>query len=132
MGMDAVMLGVDGWDSPDLHALAGGFEEGGYIVNLYSTQDQSPTTQQFIELYTKTYGQAPDALAALGYDGVLIVKQALEAAGTTNPEDIKHALGTVKNIQAATGTIDMDPEGTPIKSAVVLPMINGQWQLVAR
>ncbi|NLJ74463.1 MAG: ABC transporter substrate-binding protein [Firmicutes bacterium] len=130
MGMDSVMLGVDGWDSPDLHALAGGFEEGGYIVNHYSTQDQSPTTQKFIELYTKTYGQAPDALAALGYDGVLIVKEALKAADSTDPEDIKHALGTVKNIQAATGTIDMDPEGTPIKSAVILQMIDGQWQLV--
>lgn len=130
MGMNGVMLGVDGWDSPELHALAGGFEEDGYIINHYSTQDQSPTTQQYVELYTKTYGQTPDALAALGYDGILIVKKALEAAGTTNPEDLKNALGTVKNIQAATGTIDMDPEGTPIKSAVVLQMKNGQWQLV--
>ena len=130
MGMDAIMLGVDGWDSPELHALAGGFEDGGYIVNHYSTQDQSPTTQQYIADYTKTYGQTPDALAALGYDGILIVKKVLESASSTNPEDLKYALGTVKNIEAATGTIDMDPEGTPIKSAVVLQMKNGKWQLV--
>lgn len=44
MGMDAVMLGVDGWDSPDLSALAGGFEEGGYIVNHYSADVDSPAT----------------------------------------------------------------------------------------
>ncbi len=130
MGMTSVMLGVDGWDSPDLYALANGFEEDGYIVNHYSKDDESPTTQTFIAEYTERYGTAPDALAALGYDGVLIVARALEAAGSTDPEAIKYALGTVKNIDAATGTIDMDPEGTPIKSAVILQSKGGSWVLV--
>lgn len=130
MGMDAVMLGVDGWDSPELHLLAGGFEEGGYIINHYSTEDQSPTTQQYIKDYQATYGYTPDALAALGYDAILIVKEVLETVEFISAENIKHALGSVKNIEAATGTIDMDPEGTPVKSAVVLQMKDGQWQLV--
>ena len=59
----------------------------------------------------------PDALAALGY-GCLIMASALEAlAQRPSP---KHALGTVGDIDAATGVINMDPEGTPIKSAVIL------------
>ena len=93
MGMDAVMLGVDGWDSPDLSALAGGFEEGGYIVNHYSGDVDSPVTQGFIAQYTAAFGQAPDALAALAYDGVMIVTKALEAAGSTDPEALKQAPG---------------------------------------
>lgn len=113
MGMDAVMLGVDGWDSPDLSALAGGFEEGGYIVNHYSADVDSPATQDFIARYKEAFGQAPDALAALGYDGTLIVAKALEAAGSTDPEALKNALGTVGDIEGVTGTINMDPEGTP-------------------
>ncbi|MGI6149295.1 MAG: ABC transporter substrate-binding protein [Firmicutes bacterium] len=130
MGMDSVMLGVDGWDSPDLSALAGGFEEGGYIVNHYSADVDSEVTQTFIKRYTEKFGQAPDALAALGYDGVLIMAKALEEAGSTDPEAIKHALGTVQNIEAVTGTINMDPEGTPIKSAVILKISGGKWELV--
>jgi len=132
MGMDAVMLGVDGWDSPDLSALAGGFEEGGYIVNHYSADVDSPATQAFIARYKQTYGQAPDALAALGYDGTLIAAKALEAAGSTDPEALKQALGTVSGIEGVTGTINMDPEGTPIKSAVILKITGGQWELVTR
>ena len=132
MGMDAVMLGVDGWDSPDLSALAGGFEEGGYIVNHYSGDVDSPVTQGFIAQYTAAFGQAPDALAALAYDGVMIVTKALEAAGSTDPEALKQALGTVEAIEGATGTIKMDPEGTPIKSAVILKITNGKWELVDR
>ena len=132
MGMDAVMLGVDGWDSPDLSALAGGFEEGGYIVNHYSGDVDSPVTQGFIAQYTAAFGQAPDALAALAYDGVMIVTKALEAAGSTDPEALKQALGTAEAIEGATGTIKMDPEGTPIKSAVILKITNGKWELVDR
>ncbi len=132
MGMDAVMLGVDGWDSPDLSALAGGFEEGGYIVNHYSADVDSPATQDFIARYKEAFGQAPDALAALGYDGTLIVAKALEAAGSTDPEALKNALGTVGDIEGVTGTINMDPEGTPIKSAVILRITGGQWELVTR
>jgi len=132
MGMDAVMLGVDGWDSPDLSALAGGFEEGGYIVNHYSADVDSPATQDFIARYKEAFGQAPDALAALGYDGTLIAAKALEAAGSTDPEALKNALGTVGGIDGVTGTINMDPEGTPIKSAVILRITGGQWELVTR
>jgi branched-chain amino acid transport system substrate-binding protein len=132
MGMDAVMLGVDGWDSPDLSALAGGFEEGGYIVNHYSADVDSPATQDFIARYKEAFGQAPDALAALGYDGTLIAAKALEAAGSTDPEALKNALGTVGDIEGVTGTINMDPEGTPIKSAVILRITGGQWELVTR
>lgn len=132
MGMDAVMLGVDGWDSPDLSALAGGFEEGGYIVNHYSADVDSPATQDFIARYKEAFGQAPDALAALGYDGTLIVAKALEAAGSTDPEALKNTLGTVGDIEGVTGTINMDPEGTPIKSAVILRITGGQWELVTR
>ncbi len=132
LGLDSVMLGVDGWDSPDLSALAGGFEEGGYIVNHYSADVDSEVTQDFIARYTAKFGQAPDALAALGYDGVLIVAKALEAAGSTDPEALKHALGTVRDIEAVTGVINMDPEGTPIKSAVVLRITGGKWELVDR
>ena len=71
-------------------------------------------------------------MAALGYDGVLIMASALEAAGSTDPEALKHALGTVGDIDAATGVINMDPEGTPIKSAVILRITGGKWELVDR
>lgn len=123
LGIDATLLGVDGWDSPAIHELAGGFEEGAYIVNHYSPDDESPSTQDFISLFNERYTQSPDALAALAYDAVQIVEAALNATGgSTDPEELKTALGTVSNIQAATGTINMDPEGTPVKAVVILQM----------
>ncbi len=123
LGIDATLLGVDGWDSPAIHELAGGYEVGAYIVNHYSPDDETPSTQEFISVFSARYPDAPDALAALAYDAVQIVEAALNATGgSTDPQELKTALGTVSNIQAATGTINMDPEGTPVKAVVILQM----------
>ncbi len=130
LGIDVPFLGVDGWDSPELAPLAGGYEEGGYFVNHYSTDDQTASTQAFIKNFQETYGSAPDALGALGYDAILIAKAALEDAGSTDTEAVKEALGAAKNIAAATGTINMDPEGTPVKSVVILQIQDGEHILV--
>ncbi len=130
LGIEVPFLGVDGWDSPELAPLAGGYEEGGYFVNHYSTDDRTASTQAFIENFRAAYGSAPDALGALGYDAILIAKAALEAAGSTDTEAVKDALGAAKNIAAATGTINMDPEGTPVKSVVILQIQDGEHVLV--
>ncbi|NMB38370.1 MAG: ABC transporter substrate-binding protein [Firmicutes bacterium] len=124
-GIDATMLGVDGWDSPDLSALSGGNDEGGYFVNHYSPLDTREATIAFTTKYSERFGIEPDALAALGYDAVLIIKAALEKASSTQPEALKNALGTVKNVVAATATIDMDPEGTPHKPVVIIQIKDG-------
>lgn len=130
LSIEAPFLGVDGWDSPELAQLAGGHEEGGYFVNHYSTDDQTASTQAFIKNFRATYGSEPDALGALAYDAILITEAALKAAGVTEAEAVKDALGSAANIAAATGTINMDPEGTPVKSVVILQIQAGKHVLV--
>lgn len=129
-GIGAVKLGVDGWDSPDLKPLSGGNDEGGYFVNHYSPLDTREATVEFANKYRTRFGQEPDALAALGYDAMQIVKAALEKADSTDPVAIKDSMGTVKNVVAATADIDMDPEGTPYKPLVILQIKDGAPVLV--
>lgn len=130
MGIDVPFLGVDGWDSPELAKLAGGYEKGGYFVNHYSAEDQTASTQAFIATYKNYYGVEPDAFSALAYDAILIVKAALESSASLDTEQIKDAMGSASDIAAATGTINMDPEGTPIKSVVILQIQEGKTVLV--
>lgn len=131
-GINSVMLGIDGWDSEELPALSGGFHEGGYFINHYSPIDPRPATVEFRNKFNETFNREPDALAALGYDAILIIEAALKEANSIEAEAIRDALGSVKNIEAATATIDMDPEGTPYKPLVVLQFQNGIPQIVDR
>lgn len=130
LGIEVPLLGVDGWDSPELAELAGGYEEGGYFVNHYSADDETASTQNYIANYKERYGVSPDALGALGYDAILIVQAALEGANSLEAADIAIAMGNAKDIAAATGTINMDPEGTPVKSVVILQIQDGAHVLV--
>mgnify|MGYP000855442103 CR=1 FL=1 len=129
-GISAVKLGVDGWDSPDLKPLSGGNDEGGYFINHYSPYDTRPATQEFVNKYRSKYGEDPDALAALGYDAMQIVRAALAQANSTDPVAIRDALGAVKGVTAATADIDMDPEGTPYKPLVIVQIKDGAAVLV--
>jgi branched-chain amino acid transport system substrate-binding protein len=120
LGITAVFLGGDGWDSPKLFEIAGEAVKGSYISNHFAPDDKSPVVQNFVKEYEKAYGTKPGSFAALGYDSLGIVADAIKRAKTTKPADIKAALVATKGYQGITGTITFDKDRNPTKSAVVL------------
>ncbi|MCP6429331.1 ABC transporter substrate-binding protein, partial [Klebsiella pneumoniae] len=69
MGITVPMVGGDGWDSPKLVEIGTAAAlDNTYFTNHYSVDDTSAESKAFVEAYKKEYGQAPDALAVLGYD----------------------------------------------------------------
>lgn len=120
LGVTAVFLGGDGWDSPEMTKIAGDAIYGGYFTNHYSPDDPRPEVQEWVKKYQAKYGQKPDALATLGYDAALLLIQALKNASNAKPEEIKTALGAIKDFPCVSGKITFDEWGNPIKSAAVL------------
>ena len=126
LGIDAPILGADGFDSPVLLQLAG--EEAlnnVYFSNHYSSIDEDPLVKEFIEAYKEKYGVEPNAFNSLGYDLGYFIADAIERAGSTDPVAIKDALAETKGFVGVTGTFDMGPDHNPIKSAVVIGLENG-------
>jgi branched-chain amino acid transport system substrate-binding protein len=121
MGMNLPFLGGDGWDSPKLQELAGEAGiKGNYISSHFSPEDEDPMVKGFVKEYVATYGQKPGAMAALGYDGVLVVADALKRAGTLTHESISKAINTTKAFVGITGSITIDENRNARKAAVVL------------
>lgn len=120
LGITAIFLGGDGWASPKLFDIAGSAVKGSYISNHFAPDDKSPVVQNFVKDYEKAYGTKPDSFAALGYDSLGIVADAINKAKSTNPTDIRDALVATRNYQGVTGTITFDKNRNPTKSAVVL------------
>jgi branched-chain amino acid transport system substrate-binding protein len=120
LGVKAVLLGGDGWDSPEITKIAGDAIYGGYFTNHYSPADPRPEVQEWVKKYEAKYGQKPDALATLGYDAALLLIQALKNAPNAKREEIKAALGAIKDFPCVSGKITFDEWGNPIKSAAVL------------
>ncbi len=119
-GIKSVLLGGDGWDSPDLLKIAGSSILGGYFTNHYSPDRKDPIAEAFIKRYKGKYGTVPDTFAALSYDAAMMLLKALDSSKKASGEEIIKYLSTLKNHKGVTGNIGFDNNGDAVKSVVLL------------
>ncbi len=129
-GVKAQLVGVDGWDSPDLVKIAGEAVEGGYFVNHYSPEDTRPEVQAWVRKYRERHGQLPDALGTLAYDGTKMLFEAIRRAGSDDPRKIRDALASIRDFSGVTGKMALDANGDAVKSAAILKIEGGRQKFV--
>ena len=131
MGINSAILGTDGWDDTKVVDIAGADAlNNTFFSTHYSEKDAE--VQGFIEAYKKKYNRAPNVFAALGYDAGKMLVDALKRAGSGDTEKIREALEATRDLKVGTGTISMDKNHNPIKTAVILEMKNGEKELKAK
>ncbi len=121
--MNMPLLGADGWDSPELWKLGGKALNNSYITNHFAIDNPATEVQKFATAYKTKFKVEPDALAALGYDAVYILADALRRAKTTDGEKLRDAIAQTKNFYGVTGKItNFDASRDAIKPAVILKL----------
>ena len=60
----------------------------------------------------------------------MLIVDAIEEAGSAEPQAIRDTLATFKNHEAVTGMITFDKNGDPIKSAVILGVESGKFEYI--
>lgn len=127
MGITAPFMGGDGWDSPKLVELAGAAAlNNTFITNHYSSGDPDATIQNFVKAFKAKYSdKSPDAFNALGYDSVYLLADSIKRAGSTDGDKIKDALAQTKDLALVSGTIAIDEQHNPTKTATVLEYKDG-------
>jgi branched-chain amino acid transport system substrate-binding protein len=126
LGVKVPLLGGDGWDAPELFSIGGEALNGSYFSNHFAPDQASPMAQKFVADFKGKYGQEPTGLGALGYDGVMVIADAVKRAGKVDPAALRDALATTKDLETVTGKITMDKERNPEKSVVVLKIDGGK------
>jgi branched-chain amino acid transport system substrate-binding protein len=128
LGLTAPLLGADGWDAPELWELGGDALNNSYISNHYSADDPAENIQTFVRNYKQRYRNlTPDAHAALAYDALRFLAEAMQRAGTTEGAKLRDALAETKNFKGITGIISMDRERNAVKSAVILKLLDTRY-----
>ncbi|AEV20637.1 Extracellular ligand-binding receptor [Geobacillus thermoleovorans CCB_US3_UF5] len=129
LGLNVPIMGGDGWDSPKLVEIAGKDAlNNTYITNHYSSGDPDPKIQEFVKAFKAKYNKAPDAFNALGYDTAYFLADAIKRAGSADPVKIKDALAQTKDLQLVSGTMTLNENHDPVKSAAILEYKDGQQQ----
>ncbi len=129
-GLKVGLVGPDGWDSPDLVKIAGSAIEGGYFSNHYSPDDRRPEVVAWVRKYKARFGQVPDALGTLAYDGTNLLLEAIRKAGSDDPRKIRDALASLKGFNGVTGKATLDRNGDSIKSAAIVKIEGGRQKFV--
>jgi len=129
-GVRAILIGPDGWDSPELVKVAGKAIEGGYFSNHYSPEDTRSEVVNWVKKYRERFGQTPDALGSLAYDATNMLIEAIRKANSDDPGKIRDALASMTGFTGVTGTFTMDANGDPVKSAVILQIRDGSQKFL--
>lgn len=119
-GFQAPFLGSDGWDDPGLFELAGPAIKGNYLCNHFNPGDPDPMVQEFVRKFETKYKLKPSAMAALGYDVLYAMADAVSRAKALTPEAIKDAINTLKGVKGVCGTMTLGEDREVVKNAVVL------------
>jgi len=123
VGVKAVLLGGDGWDSSELLKVPA--VEGGYFSNHFARESDSPKVKAFVKAYRDRCGEDPDALASLGYEATQILLDAIRRAGSDDPDAIRDALEKT-DLETITARITFDRDHNPVKPAAIVKIENAR------
>ncbi|MFV0529707.1 MAG: ABC transporter substrate-binding protein [Lachnospiraceae bacterium] len=135
MQFDPIFFGCDGIDGIlNVEGFDPAVAEGVVFLSPFSVSSESEKIQNFVAAYEEEYGETPNQFAADAYDGIYIIKAAMEQGGVTVDMDsseicdlLKTAMTeiTVEGVTAPELTWNAD--GEPNKAPMVLEIKNGAY-----
>jgi len=120
----------DGSNSPKLMEIAGNAAEG-VVCTSNPMVEYLPAAKEFMENYKANYNQDPGPYSSLAYDGMHLMKDAIERAGSTDGDAIIKALKETEGFQGISGeTTIADNNALANSNFVLLEAKGGQWKLI--
>ena len=126
LGWNKPILGSDSWGSAELMNLCGDNCKGLFFSTHYAAAGAKGATKEFIDKYKAKYGYVPDDVAALTWDAINLMCQAIENTGgltgnlAKDRDAVKDKLTAIKDFEGITGKMTFSPGGNPSKCAVVV------------
>jgi len=130
LGLTVPILGGDGWVGD---SLKNGREalKNTYISNHYSGDNPDAVVQNFVKSYRAKFNKEPDSIAALGYDSIKVLADAIARAGSTEGARVRDMLAS-GDVAGVTGRLKMNAQRNVDKPAVVqeVTFVNGDVKFV--
>jgi branched-chain amino acid transport system substrate-binding protein len=123
-GFKGIPLGGDGWDVPAFFRHGAFMLPHGYFSTHWDKGIQTEASRRFVASFQ---GQGTlGSPAALGFDTVWLLAEAMRRAASLERGTICRALAQTSGHEGVTGAITFDRFGDPIKPAVIMQIIKGR------
>jgi branched-chain amino acid transport system substrate-binding protein len=111
---------------PELVQIAGENAEGfTYTAQFHPDAFTNPEAVQFVEGFRKEYNIEPETFSVTGYDAYMVMLDAIERAGSVDPEAIREALNKAAFV-GARGLLKFDEERNAILGCPVIEIKDGK------
>ncbi|MGD9474670.1 MAG: ABC transporter substrate-binding protein [Eubacteriaceae bacterium] len=126
LGITAPIIGGDTWETNEFITVGGADVEGAVMSTFFD--DTNPLTEEgvtFVSEYKNAYPERENvaAVSALGYDAYNLLLDAIERAGSADPQAIRDALAETVDFQGATGAITIDENGDATKTEAIIKVV---------
>ena len=132
IGITATFLGGDSWDNPALLPEGGAAVDGSFFSSPFSVKadpgDLGEDAHQFVSAYTGMFNEVPDGGAALAYDAIRLLVQAMRRASDLTPTVIRDQIAATDNYSGATLIQGYDKNRHTAKSAAINRIVDGEVQ----
>jgi branched-chain amino acid transport system substrate-binding protein len=127
-GLEQPILSGDGFDTPLIGRVGGALADDVYYATHVALDSKAAKVRRFVAAYKKRYRRNPEnAFAALGYDTMYLLADAVRRAGSSEPEAIRKALSATRRLALVTGTISFAPRRRiPTKPVTIVRVENGR------
>lgn len=127
---DVAVFGPGSLYSPKLLELGGSSVEGLRTSSIFMITDSRPEVQEFIKTFkTRNNGVDPNMFAAIAYDAINIMANAIEKAGTDR-KAIRDELAKMKNYVGMTGKFGFTERRDVKRDYHYLIVKSGAWTLL--
>jgi len=130
LGLKLPVYGTDGLYEKSLIDLGGEAVEGWRTSGLFLPTDQNEALQAFIKSYTTAYDSTPGTYAALHYDAMKLLAEAIKDVGTDHEKIQAYLADIPKPFIGVTGSVTFDEHHDSVRSTLKQLVIkDGLWQL---
>ena len=113
------IMGADAMDNPDMITI-GGKDIEGFVYSTFPYAPDMPGMSEMAKTFTENWkvqfpDKDPNANSAIGYDSYMLLVDAIERAGSTDPEAITKALAETKDWEGVTGSTTINETHDAVK-----------------
>ncbi|GAK53189.1 ABC transporter substrate-binding protein [Candidatus Moduliflexus flocculans] len=125
---DVLLAGVSALYTPEFLKLGGDAVENLLAIALFFPKDPRPEVQNFIATYQSAYQIPPSWFAAVGYDAMNVLADAIKQGGVDR-KAIQQALASIKEFSGVTGKIVFSEHGDVAREYALLQVKQGEFVL---
>ncbi len=123
LGLDVPIVGSVTTSNPDfLNLTDGSAVKGLYSVCDFSIEDEREMMQNYVKVSREKFDMDPDMFMTTYYDGVYLIADAIERAGSTDREAVRKALSETNGYEGIIAERTCNEFGELVHEAVVLQM----------